>query len=137
LRVELFMDAERKLPLSHAPKSSGSDTRRKQRIVNFRATAEEYAVVEQAAKSAGLTIGSYIRQTMLAAPKTRSRRAPRADVFVLAKLIAELNRIGGNINQITRASHYGEQPERAWLKATLGLLLRTMKCVRSALGFES
>jgi uncharacterized protein (DUF1778 family) len=131
------MEAERKLPLSHTPKASGSDTRRKQRIVNFRATAEEYAVVEEAAQKAGLTIGSYIRQTVLTAPRTRSRRVPRPDVAALAKLIAELNRIGGNINRIARAANGGEQPESTWLQVTLQLLLQTMKCVRAALGFES
>src|SRR5215469_27025 len=108
------MDSERKLPLSHASKSSSSETRRKQRIVNFRATAEEYEEVEKAAKNAGLTIGSYIRRTMLTAPKTRMQRRVRADVAVLAKLIAELNRIGGNINQIARAFNCGASPESAW-----------------------
>jgi uncharacterized protein (DUF1778 family) len=131
------MDGERKLPLSHVPKASGSDTRRKQRIVNFRATEEEYTVVEEAAEKAGLTIGSYIRQTLLAAPKTRSRRVARADVMLLAKLIAELNRIGGNINQIARAASYGERLEGTWLRVTLRLLLETMKCVREAMGFKS
>ena len=131
------MDGERKLPLSHAPKKSGSDTRQKQRIVNFRATAEEYATVEEAAKNAGLTMGSFIRQTMLAAPKTRPRRQVRVDVAVLAKLIAELNRIGGNINQIARAFNCGEPPETAWLKEALRVLLQTMRAVRAAMGFES
>ena len=131
------MDGERKLPMSHAPKKSGSDTRQKQRIVNFRATAEEYATVEEAAKNAGLTMGSFIRQTMLATPKTRPRRQARADVAVLAKLIAELNRIGGNINQIARAFNYGEQPETAWLKEALRVLLQTMRAVRAAMGFKS
>jgi hypothetical protein len=131
------MDGEHRLPLSHASKTSGSETRRKQRIVNLRATAEEYAVVEQAAKNAGLTMGSYIRETILAVPKTTTRRVPRADVIVLAKLIAELNRIGGNINQIARALNCGHVPERAWLRDTLALLLQTMKVIRAAMGFKS
>jgi hypothetical protein len=107
------MDGERKLPLSHTPKRSGSGNRRKQKIVNFRATAEEYAAVEQAANEARLTLGSYIRETLLTTPKTRTRRRPLADVAALAKLIAELNRIGGNINQIARAVNCGEHPESA------------------------
>lgn len=130
------MTGERKLPLSHAPKRSGSDTRKKQCIVNFRATEEERALLEQAATLAGLRLGSHIRETMLAAPKTRSRRRALADVVMLSKLIAELNRVGGNINQIARAANYGEQPESAWLRETLTLLLDTMKGVRATLGFE-
>jgi hypothetical protein len=131
------MENERKLPLSHTPKKSGSGNRQKQRIINFRATAEEYAVVELAAENAGLKLGSYARETLLAAPKTRSRKRVRADVAALAKLIAELNRIGGNINQIARAANYGGQMESEWLQNTLALLLETMKSVRGAMGFES
>jgi hypothetical protein len=131
------MDGERNLPLSHTPKPSGSESRRKGRIVNFRATAEEYATVERAAQNAGLTLGSYIRETMLTAPETQRRRSARADVAMLAKLIAELNRIGGNINQIARAVNKGEQPERTWLGDALTMLLYTMKIVRAAMGFKS
>jgi uncharacterized protein (DUF1778 family) len=131
------MDGERKLPLSHVPKRSGSGNRRKQRIVNFRATAEEYALVEHAAESAGLSLGSYIRETILVTPQTRSRRRARADVAALAKLIAKLNRVGGNVNQIARAANYGEQLESAWLRDVLGLLLDTIKRVRAVMGFEA
>jgi uncharacterized protein (DUF1778 family) len=131
------MENERKLPLSHTPKKSGSGNRQKQRIINFRATAEEYAAVENEAENAGLTRSSYVREKLLAAPKTRSRRRVRADVAALAKLIAELNRIGGNINQIARAANYGGQRESEWLQKTLTLLLETMKGVRAAMGFES
>src|SRR3954454_24306897 len=98
-----MMDGERKLPLSHTPKRSGSETRQKGRIIPFRATAEERAAVERAADAAGLSLSSYIRETLLAVPQTRSRRRARADVAVLAKLIAEMNRIGGNINQLARS----------------------------------
>jgi hypothetical protein len=131
------MDGERNLPLSHAPKRSGSDNRQKQRIINFRATADEYGAVEQAAMTAGLTLGSYIRETLLNAPKTRTRRRARADVAVLSKLIAELNRVGGNINQIARAANCGEQPERVWLREALARLLEIMRAARAALGFET
>jgi len=131
------MDAERKLPLSHAAKATGSEHRRKQRIINFRATEEEYAFVEEAARNAGRTMGSFIREKLLAAPQTRTQRRARADVAALAELIAELNRIGGSLHQIYGNLQGSKETERAWLQATLALLLRTMKCARAAMGFES
>jgi uncharacterized protein (DUF1778 family) len=131
------MDSERNLPLSHAPKTSGSDRRLKQRIINLRATADEYATVKEAATEAGLTLGSYIRETLLRAPKTGTRRRARADVAVLSKLIAELNRVGGNINQIARAINRGEQPERGWLWEALLCLLEVMREIRGAIGFKA
>ena len=131
------MDGERKLPLSHAPKKTRSEARQKQRRITFRLTADELDTLEKAAGAAQVTLGSYIRETMLTTPQTRSRRRPSADVAMLAKLIAELNRVGGNINQIARAANFGEQPESAWLRDVLATLLHTMKNVRAAMGFES
>jgi hypothetical protein len=131
------MDNAQKLPVSHRPGRGGSGKRQRQRIANFRVTAEEYATVEGAAKAAGLTLGSYIRGALLEAPTTRMRRRPRADVAALSKLIAELNRIGGNINQLARSANYGNPPEDALLQDTLARLLDLMKGARAALGFEA
>ena len=131
------MDGERKLPLSHAPKKNGSESRQKQRRITFRLTADELGTLEKAAGAAHVTLGSYIRETVLTTPQTRSRRRAPADVALLAKLIAELNRVGGNINQIARAANYGEQPESALLRDVLATLLDTMKGVRAAMGYEA
>jgi hypothetical protein len=56
---------------------------------------------------------------------------------MLAKLIAELNRIGGNINQLARSANYGELPECEALRHALSVLLDLMKRVRASMGFES
>lgn len=131
------MSSERTLPLSHASRKSGSENRRQQRIIGVRVTQETYDKISRAAESERLTVPSYVREFLIQAPGIRSRRRPLADVAALAALTAELNRIGGNINQIARAINQGDTPEGAWLRDALVCLLDTMKRVRGAMGFEA
>jgi hypothetical protein len=123
-----------KKPLSHR-KKSGSETRQKQRRITFRVTAEEYAKLEASAVGANLSLASHVRETMLSAPKTRSRRRPLADVAELAKLHTALNRIGGNINQITRRVNFGETPVAGEFKEALAGLGRLLTLIETALGY--
>ena len=78
------MDGDRKTALSHKRKS-GSGSRQKQRIIGFRATDEERAKLEAAAAGEGLTLSSYIRDSLLKAPQTRTRRRPLADAAASAR----------------------------------------------------
>src|SRR5712692_1972230 len=103
------MDGDRKTALSHKRKS-GSGSRQKQRIIGFRATDEERAKLEAAAAGEGLTLSSYIRDSLLKAPQTRTRRRPLADVAALAKLLGEMNKVGSNIEQLVKRVNFGETP---------------------------
>jgi hypothetical protein len=87
---------------------SGSETRQRTGIIGFRATATERAELEAAAERSGLTLGSYIRAKVLAAPQTRSRRRPTIEREALAQLLALLGRISGNVYQISRSLNFGE-----------------------------
>jgi hypothetical protein len=131
-----MMTANRHLPLSHAAKKSGSETRQRERRVSFRVTGDEYDQARTAAGAAGLTVASFARGRVVDAPQTHSRRKPRADVAALARLTAELNRVGGNINQIARALNQGNGEEVRWLQEAQSRLLETLKAVRAAMGFE-
>ena len=121
-------------PLSHRPKKSGSATRQKQNVVTFRVTAEERRELETAALTAGLTTGSYIRQTLLKTVRTGKRRRPLADAAALPRLLGELNRIGGNINQITRRVNFGETPLAGEFRQALAGHVEIIAAIRAALG---
>jgi hypothetical protein len=73
------------------------------RFVAVRCSDAEYATVTAAAAQAGLSVGAYLRQQALGNPGKRSVRRPPAERAELARLLGELGRIGGNINQIARA----------------------------------
>jgi uncharacterized protein (DUF1778 family) len=130
---------ENRLPLSHRPgrRRSGTETRRKTRLVNFRATEDERAALESLARAEGLTLGSYIRSTLLPRAKTLSRRRPRVDEAAIAKLYGNLNRIGNNINQIARAMNEGQVREAAALERMENEFITTLKAARLALGYNA
>ncbi len=127
------MEGEPKTPLSHK-RRSGSENRQKRQRITLRLTAEEAELIRAAANADGLTVGSYIRTALLAAPKTRTRRRTLADVAVLAKLIGELNRIGGNINQVVRRVNFGETPIAAEFHQALAGHREIIAAIRAAMG---
>jgi hypothetical protein len=79
----------------------GNKGGRKQ-VVAARVSAEEYVVLGAKARDAGLSIGSYLRTTALGSAGPRARRRPPVNAELLAYAVAQLNRVGSNLNQITR-----------------------------------
>ena len=88
--------------------ASGSETRQRGHLLRVRLTAEEQSAVEGAAERAGLTVGSYVRQTLLTAPPPRAVRRPVAERTALAQVLAAIGRVGGNINQLAHAVNSGQ-----------------------------
>jgi len=128
------MEGDTKLPLSHRPRS-GSGKRKKQRIVTFRVSEEEHEVIRQ--NAGRLTVGTYLRDCAIKSPVTARRQRPLADVAALSKLIAELGRFGGNLNQIARAVHLGDLAEGRALADMRSAVLETLKAARALMGFEA
>lgn len=85
-----------------------SEQRQKNRIANFRVTADEYRQIESNAERGGLTFGSYLRTRALTSPTTRAMRRPMMEKVIMSKLVAGLGRSGSNLNQIARAMNSGE-----------------------------
>ena len=85
----------------------GTETRKKTRAVTSRYDAQEYAELEEAASSAGVTRASYQRIQSLSEPKTRSTRRAPIERELLARLLGQLGKIGGNLNQIAHAANLG------------------------------
>jgi len=86
---------------------SGSENRKRRGRVMFRVSDEEYAAIEAAAEGEGMSLGGYVRSRVLAMPTTQARRRAPGDIIALARLQAELNRIGGNIYQLVRHVNSG------------------------------
>jgi len=90
-------------------KESGSETRQRSGLIGFRVTAQERAEIEAAAERAGLTVGSYVRLTLLTEPETQPVKRPPSQAASLARLLGQLGKIGGNLNQIAaRLNRYQE-----------------------------
>ena len=89
------------------PKKPAEESRRRQ--VRFRLTDAEYERVRPNAEAAGVSVPVYMRRAALRS-RVVVREAPKShDV----RLVAELNRIGVNLNQLVRGFHAtGKVPPR-------------------------
>lgn len=115
-------------------KRSGSENRARGNIVAFRVSEEERAELEQAAELAGLTLGSYVRQRVLTAPKTRAVRRPPIEQKVLAQLLGQLGRVGGNIHQIVRHMNFGGVVMHDELRPALASFEEAAEAILQAMG---
>lgn len=92
------------------PHASGSEQRQKQCRVTTRLTWQEHAQFAANAAKAGLTIPSYIREVGIGERQTKSRVRRTVDAEASMKLVAAMNRIGNNLNQLARQANSGERP---------------------------
>jgi hypothetical protein len=127
------MEGKTQKPLSHRCRS-GSETRQKQRRFTFRLAAEEYAVLERHAAGQGVTLGSYVRETLIKAPRTRQRRRPLVDVAAISALYAQLAKSGSNLNQIAKQLNSGERVLAERIEKTLAVHWQIICALRAALG---
>jgi hypothetical protein len=114
--------------------TSGSEKRIRDRILTVRLSAEERAAIDDAADRAGLVVGSYARQAMLGAPAPRQVRRPPVERRELARLLAQLGHIGGNLNQLAKAANTGVLVYGGDIDAALSGLDEVRAAILAALG---
>ena len=115
-------------------KKSGSETRHRAGIIGIRVSAQERAELEEAAGQAGLTLGSYVRERVLTAPKTRAVKRPPFEKKLLAQILGQLGKAGGNIHQIVKRMNYGEGIVHVELKEALASFEEAASAVMEAMG---
>jgi len=93
--------------VAFSKKKSGSETRKRNPIIGFRATDEERAQIEANASRAGYTVSSYVRAQSLAKPTTRAVRRPPVEAAQLARLLGQLGAVGGAIQSLVERSGDG------------------------------
>lgn len=81
-------------------KNSGSEKRKRNKVLQVRLTESELAQIEAMADRVELTAPSYARSFLLDAPAPRAVRRPAVDTAQVAKLLADLGKVGSNLNQI-------------------------------------
>jgi len=77
------------------------------RFLALRLDEVEYLLIDEYARTAGLSRGSFLRAAALGAPGPRARRSPPVNAEALAHATAALNRVGSNLNQIARVLNAG------------------------------
>jgi hypothetical protein len=114
----------------------GSEKRARNRHLTIRLTPGERSDIDQAAERAGLTAGSYARQTLLDAPPPRQVRRPPVERALLARLLGALGQVGNNLNQIAHTLNAGQPLDRHGLCEALAGLGVVRNAVLKALGRE-
>lgn len=108
---------------------------RKDRVVLMRCTAAAHAALTTAALRAGLSVSAYLRTLATGSPGPRAVRRPPAERVELARLLAELGKIGSNVNQLARvANTNGELPPAAALDGLAGHVQALRGALMAALG---
>jgi hypothetical protein len=83
--------------------TSGSATRQRRNLEQFRTDDAERAELHARAQASGLTFGAYLRACGVGDAGPRARHRAPVDREALAQATAALNRVGNNQNQIARA----------------------------------
>jgi hypothetical protein len=114
--------------------SSGSETRQRNILLRIRLTADERATLAAAAERAGLTHAGYARSLLLSAPPVRQARKPPVERAELAKLLAQIGKIGSNLNQLARAANSGEAAAAADVREAAKDVATMRAAIMAALG---
>lgn len=81
---------------------SSSRKRRRNRHIDVCCDEVEFVIIDDKARTAGLSLASFGRACMLGAPGPRAQRAPHVNAEALAHATAALNKVGSNLNQLAR-----------------------------------
>ncbi len=88
------------------PKRSGSETRKPSKSVHVRYPLDEYAELDKQAARLGLTVSAFVRlKTNAIRPEGRKAKRTSPERRIAAQYLAQLGKIGSNLNQIARAAN--------------------------------
>lgn len=125
--------AERGTPVEKK-KKSGSENRARKKIVPVRFTPEEHAEIIAKATATSLSAGGFLRACGLGRVTPGTKRRAPADRAIFEKAIAELRRVGNNINQLAKAANMKEPTDSARLNHALDEYMITLRQLREASG---
>ncbi|HLJ45455.1 MAG TPA: hypothetical protein VKU01_05585 [Bryobacteraceae bacterium] len=92
---------------SFAARRSGSQKRQRTRNIPVPVDPAEFVIIDDKARTAGMSRASFARAAMLGSPGPRAQRAPTVNAEALAHATAALNKIGSLLNQQVRVLNSG------------------------------
>lgn len=87
--------------------ATGSEKRKRQRVISFRVDPAEYDRIKTEADRAGVTVGTFARDTLIGAQAPRRVRRPPAEKAELVRILGHLGKIGSNVNQLAARANVG------------------------------
>lgn len=111
-----------------------SEKRIRKKILPTRWTDSEYETLTRRTEQVGLSRAGYIRLKAIGEEGPRNQRAKRHGTADLARLLAAVNKIGGNVNQVARALNQGHDPQgEIYSKRILAAIREVQDRVRAEL----
>lgn len=105
---------------------------RKGRLINVRVSDAEHSAIEEAAKSAGMSVSAFFRSLLLEGAGVRPILTAE-DRLIMAALLEDMRMIGINLNQVTRSLNAGKGVHPSELDINLGNVQRIQAAVMSEL----
>lgn len=116
---------------------SGSETRQRTHVMTFRVGDADRASIRIDAERSGLTVGSFIRANLKATHGIRATRRAPIEAELLAALLGQVGKIGGNIHQIIRRVNFNEAVPRTEIDAAIADWRAVAQQIMQTLGRET
>lgn len=113
---------------------SGSQKRQRMKGVRAAVTEAEYDALQERARNAGLSTAAYLRACALGDKGPRAKPAPPVNRALLGLTLAELKRVGNNLNQIAHHLNAGGHPENRHIADAHADLSACLQSILKALG---
>ncbi len=98
-------EAPRWIPQLANMSLTGDGTQRRSVVFRVRLTEEEFGRLKASADDAGVDLSAMARAQILGAPPPTRARRRSVDHQALGRVLAELGRIGGNLNQLAKVAN--------------------------------
>lgn len=116
-------------------KRSGTEKRQRMTSITFRCTKAEKQDILAMAERSAISVAALIRHALFNTPPPRAARRPTADIKAITRLLSELGKIGGNINQAQKHINAGHPQWNVWEEAVRTMMELRTACLQ-ALGKE-
>ncbi|MFY0599305.1 MAG: plasmid mobilization relaxosome protein MobC [Cyclobacteriaceae bacterium] len=117
-----------------------SEPKEKNRLRNVRVfirlLPEEKKAFEQRCSDAGLTQADYFRRLCLEATPLRKRKSPSVNTQLLTQYLAQIGKIGSNLNQIAKRTNAEIFPSSRELGKVTDDIMQLRTIIRKALGYD-
>lgn len=114
-----------------------SETRKRTKGAFVRFDDNEWIKLQSQAERSGLSVAAYLRVCALGDAGPRARRSPTINRVLAANAVAELNKVGSNLNQIARAMNRQDWSEIAALPAAVDAVKLAARQVLRAFGYKT
>ncbi|MBK9131249.1 MAG: plasmid mobilization relaxosome protein MobC [Gammaproteobacteria bacterium] len=116
--------------------TSGSDKRQRPHTITVRLSGEERDALQARATERGLAVGAFARAAMLGNTGPRAKRRPTVDQELLRRVLGQIGKVGGNINQIAHRLNSNGSVAPPELRDALDAVLDIRAAIYSALGLQ-